>query len=248
MSRPDAGEVFLPREEYSPVLEDQGLRRVWVRLLIGVLLVAALAAVVYCVPALRSIVGNWSVGAIKEKLLSLGPWAWAFSALLMILQAVISPLPAFMITIANGYVFGAFWGGVLALASATLAAQICYEAARAMGRPALDRWMGATTLAWADRFFSRHGVWAVLVARLLPFVPFDPISFAAGLTSTPRLRFVGANLVGQVPATFIYSTLGSQLEDGSLPPGALLGLAGAALAVLALAAWQARRRAKSLFR
>jgi uncharacterized membrane protein YdjX (TVP38/TMEM64 family) len=111
-------------------------------------------------------------------------------------------------------------------------------------RPAVERWMGERMLEWADQFFTRQGVWAVLVARLLPFVPFDPISFAAGLTSTPRLRFVAANLVGQVPATFIYSTLGSQLEDGKLPPGALLGLAFLAFVVLGVAAWRARRPGK----
>jgi uncharacterized membrane protein YdjX (TVP38/TMEM64 family) len=136
----------------------------------------------------------------------------------MIVQAIVSPLPAFVITIANGYVFGWFWGGVLALFSATLAAQICFEAARALGRPAVERWMDARVLRWADEFFLRHGVWAVLIARLLPFVPFDPISYAAGITTTTRPRFLGANLAGQLPATIVYSTLGSEMVDGRLPP------------------------------
>lgn len=208
----------------------------------GVSVLALMVLAVFFVPPLRSLVSNWSVPVIKEKLLELGPWAWLGSALLMILQAVISPLPAFMITIANGYVFGPFWGGLLALVSATMAAQICYELARLAGRPAVERWMGGALLRWADDFFTRQGVWAVLVARLLPFLPFDPISYAAGLTSTPRLRFVVANLVGQVPATFIYSSLGSHLEGGKLPPAVILAFALAALVVLGLATWLARRR------
>ena len=212
-------------------------QRRWLKALIWLTLVTAAILCVAFVPAVRSLALSWTVSAIKEKLIALGPWAWAFSSLLMILQAVVSPLPAFVITIANGYVFGAFWGGVLALLSATLAAQLCYEAARALGRPPLERWMGAATLTWADSFFRRHGVGAVLVARLLPFVPFDPISYAAGLTSTTRLRFIGANLIGQIPATFIYSTLGSRYEDGKLPVEILVVLSAVGLAILAAWIW-----------
>jgi uncharacterized membrane protein YdjX (TVP38/TMEM64 family) len=171
------------------------------------------------------------VDGIKDRLLAMGAWAWAFSALLMLLQAIVSPLPAFVITIANGFVFGWFWGGVLALLSATLAAQVCYEVARALGRPAIERWVGGPIIERADRFFERHGAWAILVARLLPFVPFDPISYAAGLTSTGRLRFLGANLAGQVPATFVYSMIGSRLEDGRLPWQAAAILVAAAVAI-----------------
>jgi uncharacterized membrane protein YdjX (TVP38/TMEM64 family) len=190
----------------------------------------------------RELIDAWSVASLRDAFLRWGAWAWLASTGLMILQALASPLPAFVITIANGYVFGPFRGGLLSLLSATLAAQICFEIARALGRPVVERWVGAAALAAGDRFFTRHGVWAVLVARLLPFVPFDPISYAAGLTSTTRPRFLAANLVGQVPATFIYSTLGSQLEDGRLPPGVLAGLLAAAALVLAAAVARARWR------
>jgi uncharacterized membrane protein YdjX (TVP38/TMEM64 family) len=211
------------------------------RILLAVLAVLAIAAA-FLHPRVREAVGAWSVEGLKERFLALGAWAPAFSALLMVLQALASPLPAFVITIANGYVFGPFWGGLLALASATLAAQLCFEIARALGRPAVERWVGGRVLERADRFFARHGAWAILVARLLPFVPFDPISYAAGLTTTGRLRFVSANLIGQLPATFIYSTLGSRLEGGKLPLAALAAFSLAALAVIVLVAVRTRQR------
>ena len=196
-----------------------------------------LVAVGICLhPGFQAAIGSWSVSGIKDRLIALGPWAWAFSAFLMLLQAIVAPLPAFVITIANGFVFGWFWGGVLSLLSATFAAHICFEVARALGRPAMERWAGKSIIDGADRFFERHGVWAILVARLLPFVPFDPISYAAGLTSTGRLAFLGANLAGQLPATFVYSTIGSRLEDGNLPWQAVAVLALAAVAV-SIVAW-----------
>ena len=42
-----------------------------------------------------------------------GPQAALVSFALMILQAIVAPLPAFLITLANAALFGAFWGGAL---------------------------------------------------------------------------------------------------------------------------------------
>jgi uncharacterized membrane protein YdjX (TVP38/TMEM64 family) len=48
----------------------------------------------------------------------------------------------------------------------------------------------------------------VLLARLLPFVSFDVISYAAGLTPLTFARFLVATGIGQLPATLLYSWLG----------------------------------------
>jgi uncharacterized membrane protein YdjX (TVP38/TMEM64 family) len=42
----------------------------------------------------------------------------------MVLQAVAAPLPAFVITFANGLAFGAFWGGLLSVFGATVARSV----------------------------------------------------------------------------------------------------------------------------
>ncbi len=44
-----------------------------------------------------------------------GPQAALVSFALMILQAIVAPLPAFLITLANAALFGAFWGRALLL-------------------------------------------------------------------------------------------------------------------------------------
>ncbi|MGQ7113541.1 TVP38/TMEM64 family protein, partial [Escherichia sp. TWPC-MK] len=54
-----------------------------------------------------------------------------------------------------------------------------------------------------------------LVCRLLPFVPFDPISYAAGLTSIRFRSFFIATGLGQLPATIVYSWAGSMLTGGT---------------------------------
>ncbi|STT79819.1 alkaline phosphatase [Klebsiella pneumoniae] len=62
-----------------------------------------------------------------------GPQAALVSFALMILQAIVAPLPAFLITLANAALFGAFWGGALSWFSAMVGAGLCFCIARALG-------------------------------------------------------------------------------------------------------------------
>ncbi len=150
------------------------------------------------------------IGGVRDFILSFGVWAPIVSALLMILQALAAPLPAFVIGFANGLAFGAFWGGMLSLVSATAAAALSFGLAQALGRSAVQGLIGKAGLESADRWFARYGVYAVLVARLVPIVSFDVISYAAGLTRMSFWGFLGATVLGMLPATFLYSYLGEQ--------------------------------------
>jgi uncharacterized membrane protein YdjX (TVP38/TMEM64 family) len=60
-------------------------------------------------------------------------------------------------------------------------------------------------------FFEKYGKWAVLIARLLPFVSFDIVSYAAGLTAMGWWEFIWATGLGQLPATLVYSYVGDML-------------------------------------
>ena len=154
-----------------------------------------------------------SVTSLRAYVRGFGAWAPAVSAGLMVLQAIVAPLPVFVITLANGFLFGWAWGALLSWSSAMAAAALCFWIARALGRPAVERLLGdAKALDKADRFFARHGTRAVFIARLLPLVPFDPVSYGAGLTSTRFWPFFLATALGQLPVTLLYSYLGERLS------------------------------------
>lgn len=132
------------------------------------------------------------------------------SAALMVLQAVLAPLPAFLITFANGMIWGAFWGGLLSWTSAMIGASLCFWIARSLGRPAVERLAGGSkALETSDFFFERYGQRTVIITRLLPFVSFDIISYGAGLTTMSFRSFFLATAIGQLPATALYSYLAS---------------------------------------
>lgn len=183
-----------------------------------------------------------AIAALIEYLRSFGIWAPVISAALMVLQSVAAPIPAFLLTFANGMLFGWFWGAVLSWTSAMAGAALCFGIARALGRPTVERLSGGNAvLAGTDRFFENYGTQSVLIARLLPFISFDVVSYAAGLTPMRFGRFLLATGIGQLPATLLYSWLG-QSVTGSLRAVFWGFSIAAALAVLSAAVIPRLRR------
>jgi len=156
------------------------------------------------------VLASGNIEALRDYILSYGAWAPVISAALMVLQALLAFLPSFVLAFANGLAFGAFWGGMLSLASAALAAAISFGIAHVLGRALVEAIIGKNSLGTADRWFARYGAYAVLIARLVPVVSFDAISYAAGLTRMGFWRFLVATTIGMVPATFVYSYLGQR--------------------------------------
>ena len=176
-----------------------------------------------------------------------GPQAALVSFALMILQAIVAPLPAFLITLANAALFGAFWGGALSWVSAMAGAALCFFIARALGRDAVEKLTGKSVLQSMDGFFTRYGKHTILICRLLPFVPFDPVSYAAGLTSMRFRHFMLATGLGQLPATIVYSWTGSLLTGGTfwLVTGLSILFALAIVVVVAKALYLEQQKRRS---
>lgn len=164
-----------------------------------------------------------------------GAWAPLMTTALMIAQALAAPIPAVLVTWTNSWLFGWGLGGLLSIAQATLAAWICYVLGQALGEPLLRRLVSEGQRARLEALLARRSASTILVARLLPFVPFDAVSYLAGAARVRAWPFVWATFLGQVPAGFAYAYLGQEVTR----PARLLVLglgAFAALAVLGLAA------------
>lgn len=181
-----------------------------------------------------AVLGAIDVGKVKEYILSFGAWAPAISFALMVFQSVVAPLPAFLITFANAALFGWAWGALLSWSSAMVGAALCFGIARFYGRGAVAKLVSVTALESVDRFFTRHGKYAIVIARLLPFISFDIVSYAAGLTPMGFLGFFAATGIGQLPATIVYSYAGAMLVGGAktIVYGLFIVFALSALAIL----------------
>lgn len=183
-------------------------------------LLAAAAAGLFIAPLRQklaqifAILSSMDVEQVIAFIRSYGVWAAAISFGLMLLQSVVAPIPAFLITFANAAIFGWWRGAILSWSSAMAGAALCYGIARALGRDAVEKLTSGTALRSVDVFFERYGKHTILVCRLLPFVSFDLVSYAAGLTSIRFWPFFIATGIGQLPATIVYSYVGGMLTGG----------------------------------
>jgi membrane protein DedA with SNARE-associated domain len=123
--------------------------------------------------------------------------------------------------IASGAVTGAQQHPSLALVIilGTLAelvgSYISYGVGRAGGRPLVRRWgkyvlVTEADVSRAERFLVGRGVWALPVARMLPFVRAFA-SIVAGLVDIPALRFGVLSLIGTVIYVTALSSIGYSL-------------------------------------
>jgi uncharacterized membrane protein YdjX (TVP38/TMEM64 family) len=192
------------------------------KIVIGIGAIAVALAAFLLLPPLREFsrrafvtLSTIDPSAVKDYILSFGAWAPAVSFALMVFQSVIAPLPAFLITFANAALFGWAWGALLSWTSAMAGAALCFVIARFYGRGVVSKLTSISALESIDKFFGRHGKYAILIARLLPFISFDIVSYAAGLTPMAFLGFFVATGIGQLPATLVYSYAGAMLTGGA---------------------------------
>jgi uncharacterized membrane protein YdjX (TVP38/TMEM64 family) len=117
------------------------------------------------------------------------------------------------------------WGTVLIVIGAELGALIAFGMARALGHDVLRRVFGDRVDAGLLGSQSALTA-AVFASRLLPFVSFDMISYAARLNRLHAGRFALATLAGIVPASFLLAHFGGEAVSGGLGRAtrAVLGL------------------------
>lgn len=152
---------------------------------------------------------------VKQFISSYGVYAASISFALMVLQSIVAPLPAFVLTFANANLFGWWQGAILSWSSAMVGAAVCFYIARILGRDVAERLTSKVGLKQIDEFFEKYGNNTILICRLLPFVSFDYVSYAAGLTSMSFWDFFIATGIGQLPATIVYSYVGGFLTGGA---------------------------------
>ncbi len=201
--------------------EERNRKRAQLAVVLG-LAALALAAMAF------GIGSGLHVREIENLVRGMGIWGVAASVGLMVLHSFL-PFPAEMLALANGMVYGLFWGTVITWSGAMLGATVAFAIARAAGRPLVERMVGAAQLASFDRRFERFGVPLLLLSRLLPVISFNLVNYAAGLTRISLWTFLWTTGLGILGPTIGMVALGDNLERIELWMWAALLLAMALL-------------------
>jgi len=176
---------------------------------------ATLAVWAFAPSAFTEMRGMLGGDALKLLVARAGIWGPVLIITLMTVAVVASPIPSAPIALAAGAAYGHLWGTVLVVVGAEIGALIAFGLARILGHDALRRVFG--TRVDVGLFGSQTALTAtVFASRLMPFMSFDMISYAAGLSRLHFWRFAVATLAGVIPASFLLAHFGGEAASGDI--------------------------------
>src|SRR5262245_37907222 len=178
-------------------------------------LLVAVAAVVALVVLFRVLpVTDWLV-AFQAYVRDLGPAGYALYAVVYAICVVLF-VPASILTLGAGAIYGLATGVAVVLVGASLGATLTFLLARGLLRERVERMTeGNATFRALDRAIAREGAKIVFLVRLAPVFPFTYINYAFGLTGVKTLSYVVATVIGMIPGTFAYVYLGAAAADAA---------------------------------
>lgn len=161
----------------------------------------------------------WPVSDWMQELIlwvkSGGLWGVVIYAVIYIV-AIVLLIPGSLLTLGAGFIYGPFWGTLLVSPASVIGAFIAFSLARGRLRPWVTKKLqGKAQFRAIDRAVGDQGFRIVALLRLSPVVPFTLLNYALGLTGVTARSYVAASFLGMLPATFLYTYLGSLVTSAS---------------------------------
>ncbi len=149
--------------------------------------------------------------------------------------AVVAFVPASLLTLAAGAIFGVVQGVLYVFVAATTGAGLSFLVARYVARAAVEkRLAGNERIAAIDRAVAAEGRKIVLLLRLVPIIPFNVLNYGLGLTRVSFADYLVGS-IGMIPGTLLYVYSGKVAGDvAELASGATISQGAGHYAFLGL--------------
>ncbi|KAK3019846.1 hypothetical protein RJ639_004091 [Escallonia herrerae] len=178
------------------------------RITLLLLLIASIAAACYTLP-IEKLLKDFLLWVEQD----LGPWGPLVLAVAYIPLTVLA-VPASVLTLGGGYLFGLPVGFVADSIGATIGATAALLLGRTIGRSfviaKLKDYPQFQAVAIAIR---RSGFKIVLLLRLVPLLPFNMLNYLLSVTPVPIGEYMLASWLGMMPITLALVYVGTTLKD-----------------------------------
>ncbi|MBV16677.1 TVP38/TMEM64 family protein [Thalassospira sp. GB04J01] len=142
-----------------------------------------------------------------------------FMAIYAVSVALSLPIGS-LLTIAGGFMFGVWLGTAYVVIAATLGAVIVYLAARYALYDLMHAKAG-NAIRKMEKGFAEDALSYLMVLRLIPIFPFWLVNLVPALLGVKIRSFVLGTIVGIIPGTFVYVSIGDGLgalfDQGKTP-------------------------------
>ncbi len=154
---------------------------------------------------------------------------------LQVFQIIVSVLPGQALQFAAGYAYGFWFGFLLSLGGVALGTIITFYLARILGKEALHVIFGEETFSkFLHTLNSKRSFLVLFVIFLIPGIPKDLFTYAAGVSEIRIIPFLFISLVGRTPAMVGSIMMGSMFYSGSYVGLFIIGIVAVILFVAGL--------------
>ncbi|WP_010237530.1 TVP38/TMEM64 family protein [Clostridium arbusti] len=152
-----------------------------------------------------------SIRHLRNYILSYGKFAAVIFALIYSLKPIVLVVPASLLSILAGNIFGPIYAFMLSMIGCFFSASLAFWLAHILGKPFVDKILRGKVFKLDDRI-EKHGFLIMLLMRLSFVFPYDPLSYAAGLTKMKYTDFILGTMLGIIPEMLSYSFMGKHLN------------------------------------
>jgi len=159
----------------------------------------------------NNLIKGFSPTEIRDYVLSFEVYA----PLIYIILFTIVPLTLFpdsILAIAGGMIFGIVNGAIYTMIGAVCGASLSFYLSRTLGQTLLKSFLGKHSILSTEKFKS-NGFLFILILRLIPLIPFDIISYSAGLSEIKYKDFILATIFGIIPGVLVFTNIGDKSID-----------------------------------
>jgi len=150
---------------------------------------------------------------ISEWVNKFGFWGPLLIVVIMIVQMFLLVVPSPLLMVVSVLAYGAWWGSAISYTSVFAASSVGYWLGHTAGTPLVDKLLGKRKREKTTKYVEHYGVWAVILARVSPFLSNDAISFIGGLVRMGYIKFMVATTAGILPLIGMIAYLGNNMDQ-----------------------------------
>ena len=200
-----------------------------------VLIVAVLGAAIYGLFASGLVETLSDQAAFEAMIKEAGAWGYVLYIGIFIVAAVFS-LPASVVTITGGIVFGPILGAILALTGSTLGALAAFIVARYIARDFIVGKFGNNVIfKKVEEGVAKNGRDFLMITRLVPVFPYNIQNYAYGVTNINVVMYTVVSFITMAPGAFIYAYMAGDIAKNGVTPQVMINLVIAGAVLFAVA-------------
>lgn len=147
---------------------------------------------------------------------SQGKYACLVFLIIFALKPLVLIIPSNILSISSGIVFGPILGTILTSIGFFVSGSLAFFIARVLGQDAVNKILRGKALNLNNKL-EQNGFKVLFFLRLIPVLPYDPVSYAAGLSKIKYRDFIISSVIGVVPEVICYSIIGENAMNPLSP-------------------------------